>query len=327
MGCGALFPFELFAKIGPHGGIYKENIIEFYFPSKFFQDPRAPIAVRSLLGRGMYFLLVMLPISCLVPAIWEYWTKETTRDGRPRPSFVSRWMIGMAMAVGLTTFATLSLPLAGTPDWLSQAGRTVPAGFFALGVIAAAFVVWRSPVAALLSACAGVALAGGLPWLQGNMLGNSGAFSVLDIGPITWPSVAGLAAVVALLLTLHAGARLFHVLLAIAFGYLALQAIRNANIFGLIAGFVLASGLGDWAAKVFARGSETVSWQREWCGAATRVVMAGLIAIGAVRAAAGQLATTGGRPFALGLRETPSTFAHEASRFAGRPGMPMRACL
>ena len=142
-------------------------------------------------------------------------------------------------------------------------------------------MVWRSPVAALLSACGGVALAGGVPWLQGDLLGHSsGAAGVLDIGPINGLRSLGLAAAVALFLTLHAGARLFHVLLAVAFGYLALQAIRNVNIFGLIAGFVLASGLGDWAAKVFARGSGTVGRRREWWGAATRVVMAGLIAIG-----------------------------------------------
>ena len=285
-----LFPLELFPKIGPHGGIYKANIIEFYYPSKFLQDARVPIAIRSLFGRGEYFLLLMLPISFLVPAIWAIWTEAAPRDGPTRPAFASRWLLGMAIAIGLTIFATFSLPLASTPAWLIQAGRWVPAGFLALGFVAAAVVVWRSPLAALLSACGGVALAGGLPWLQADLIGHKpGAVGLFDIGPIGWPWVAGPAAAAALFLTLRAGGRLFRVLLAVAFGYLALQAIRNVNIFGVMAGFVLASGLGEWAAKVIAGSTGAAVRRREWWGLATRVVMAALIVMGTVAAATGRL--------------------------------------
>jgi hypothetical protein len=66
---GALFPLELLPKIGSQGGIYKANITEFYYPSQLLQDVSASIAIRSLFGRGEYFLLLMLPASFLVPAI------------------------------------------------------------------------------------------------------------------------------------------------------------------------------------------------------------------------------------------------------------------
>jgi tetratricopeptide (TPR) repeat protein len=325
---GALFPLELFPKIGPQGGIYKANIVEFYYPSKLLQDARVPIALRNLFGRGEYFLLLMLPPSFLVPAIWAIWTEAAPRDGPTRPSFASRWLLGMAIAIGLTIVAAYCLPMANTPTDRIQAGRWASAGFLALGFVAAAFVVWRSPLAALLSTCGGVALASGLPWLRANLLGHmQGADGPLfDNGPISWPWFAGPAAAVAVFLTLRAGGRLFRILLAVSFGYLALQAVRNVNIFALIAGFVLASGLGEWAAKVFAASTGEAGRRWEWCGLATRVIMTAFIVMGTVVAASGRLPATKGWPFALGLRETPSTFAHEAARFAARPGMPMR-CL
>ncbi len=200
---GVLFPLELFLKIGSQGGIYKAKISEFYYPSQFLQDVTTTIAIRSLLGRGEYFLLLMLPTSFLVPAIWAIWTEAAPRDGPKRPTFASRWLLGMAIAAGLTIFATFSLPLVGTPAWRIQAGRWVAPGFVALGFFAAAVVVWRSPLAALLSACGGVALASGLPWLQAGLLGHApGAAGLFDIGPIGWPWVAGPAAAAALFLTL-----------------------------------------------------------------------------------------------------------------------------
>ena len=218
---GALFPFELFPKIGPQGGIYKANIIEFYYPPKYLQDVKVPIAIRSLFGRGEYFLLLMLPMSFLVPAIWSIWTEAILRDGRARHSFASRWFLGMAIAVGVVIFATVSFPLARTPPWLVMAGRWAPAGFLALGLIAAALVAWRSPVAALLSACGGVALAGSLPWFKAGLLGpDPGAASLFDKGPIVWSWIAVPVAALALFLTLRAGGRLFRVLLAVAFGCL-----------------------------------------------------------------------------------------------------------
>jgi tetratricopeptide (TPR) repeat protein len=264
-------------------------------------------------------------MSFLVPAAWATWTEAAPRDGPTRSSFAGRWLLGMAMAAGLTIFATFSLPVAGTPAWLIQAGRWAPAGFLALGLVAAAAVAWRSPLAALLVACGGIASAGGLPWLRASLLGlEPGAAGRFDIGPIGWPWVAGPAAAASLFLTLRAGGRLFRILLAVAFGYLALQAIRNVNLFGVMAGFVLASGLGEWTAKVVAGSTEAARRRREWWGLATRVVMAALIVTGTVAAATGRLPTTNRWPLALGLRETPSIFAHEAARFAGRPGMPMR---
>ena len=126
-------------------------------------------------------------------------------EGAMRPDFASRWLLGMAVAVGLVIFATFCLPLAGTPAGRIQAGRWAPAGFLALGFVVAAVVVWRSPLAALLSACGGVAFAGGLPWFQAAMVGHKpGAAGLFDIRQIGWPWVAGPAAAAVLFLTLRA---------------------------------------------------------------------------------------------------------------------------
>ena len=137
--------------------------------------------------------------------------------------------------------------------------------------------------------------------------------------------VLGPVAAAALILTLKAGGRLFRILLAVAFGYLALQAIRNVNLLGLIAGFVIASGMGEWVGKVVATCTRPAGSRRERWGTVTRLALAGLIVLAIVAAATGRLPMTSGKPYALGLGEAPLTFAHEAARFAGLPGMPNRA--
>ena len=165
-------PPGAFREDRPSGGDLQGEHRRVQLPFQVPPGRVGPIAMRSLFGRGEFFLLLMLPTSFLVPAIWAIWTEAAPRDGSTRPSFASRWLLGMAIAAGLTIFATFSLPLASTPAWRIQAGRWAPAGFLALGFVAAAVVVWRSPLAALLSACGGVALAGGLPWLAAGLLGH-----------------------------------------------------------------------------------------------------------------------------------------------------------
>ena len=123
---GALLPLELLPKISPQAGVYKATIAEFMPPSVYVRHKWMPDAIKSVFGRGEYFLLLLLPISFLVPAAWTTWTEAARRDGPPRPSFAGWWLLGMAVATGLTIFATISLPLAGTPSWLIRAGRWVP---------------------------------------------------------------------------------------------------------------------------------------------------------------------------------------------------------
>ena len=53
-------------------------------------------------------------------------------------------------------------------------------------------------------------------------------------------------------LVVRAGGRLFVMIVAVTFGYLALQAIRNLNLFGLAAGFVLTCNLAGWAVEITA---------------------------------------------------------------------------
>ena len=123
-------------------------------------------------------------------------------------------------------------PAGGAPDWLIRAGHG-PHAFLALGLIAALAVLWRSPLAAALSACGGVRLSRRCPLAPGRFARpRAGRRRAARRRPDRLALVLGPVAAAALFLTLRAGGRLFHMLLAFAFGYLALQAIRNVNLSG-----------------------------------------------------------------------------------------------
>jgi tetratricopeptide (TPR) repeat protein len=324
---GVLLPFELFPKISSQGGIYKANILEFYSPARFLEDATTPIAIRALVVRAEFFLLVMLPISISVPAIWRLWSGHKPAQDSPCPAFTGRWLAGTAFAGVLTIIATFGLPLAGVPAWLIDAGRFAPIGFLTLGLATAAAVAWRSPRSAALAACSGVTLAGGIPWLVAQFFGldPTAANSHSNISA-AWPWIAGGTAIVAIFLTLQAGGRLFRISLVLAFGYLALQALRNINIFGVIAGFVLASEFGEWAADWIESQKESACPTGKWWGLAARGTLAAIVLAATVAAATDRLPSAVAWPFPLGLRESPRVLAHDAARFAGQAGMPLR-CL
>ena len=134
---------------------------------------------------------------------------------------------------------------------------------------------------------------------------------------------ATLAGLFAIVLTVRAGGRVVRMLLAAIFSCLAVQATRNANFFGLVAGFVIASNLGEWTAAVLAE--RPVVPACEQVGQFARAAMSALTVVGIVGGMTGAIAGAYGGFYRPSLREHPLVFAHAAARFAGRPGMPARA--
>ena len=120
----------------------------------------------------------------------------------------------------------------------------------------------------------------------------------------------------------------FRIALAVVFGYLAIQAIRNANLFGLAAGYVLAGNLGEWAAELSAGAPRRArvgpgcrpsrGWRRGrpwWCRRP---------ADRRDRLRAGSFRATGERRV-FGLGASPLAYAHDAGRSPAGRGSQSRA--
>ncbi len=115
---------------------------------------------------------------------------------------------------------------------------------------------------------------------------------------------------------------LFRLLAFAAFAWLSLQATRNSGQFALVAGAVLAWNVGEWSALRYQN--------PDWDQGSPRTALAGRLGVAA--AIAGSILLVGsGRFYAfagedrlVGLGEHPLWHAHDAARFAARPGTPDR---
>jgi hypothetical protein len=136
-------------------------------------------------------------------------------------------------------------------------------------------------------------------------------------------------------------------LLLAAFGHLGWEAIRNINMFGLVAGTVLVAEIAElnrhWARGVAAKPKETKAGKSPVLRdtspqsgpfrsfSAARVVgNLGMSALFFGRAALTVCGITGSLSAdrgAFGLGEKPWWFGHEAMQFAGQPGFPDRAIV
>jgi tetratricopeptide (TPR) repeat protein len=322
---GALLPLELLPKITAWGAQYKSYIIEFGDLQEFVRK-QGVAATSGLYLRADCFLFWVVPLTFIMPAIW--------RTGRADISSRA-WTKGcigvFGLAVSLVLASVLGFPGPGAPAWLIWLGRLAPLGFVALGALSAPLVIRSSRRAALLVVMAGVTLAIWVLWLRvhlfglepgpGAWFGGSGSF-VLGWGTVL---IGGTTAV----LIFRAGGRFFTMALAVTFGYLALQAIRNINLFGLVAGFVTTWNLGEWSATlaVETRAQEHRPTTFKVKGLIPRVVMAGLVGLLVFTIVSGWFFRSTGELRRLGLRERPLLYAHEAARFAGRPGLPDRALV
>ena len=243
---GALLPLELFPKITAWGGQYKTYIIEFGDLQEFVRK-QGLAAASGLYLRADCFLLWVVPLSFIMPAIWR-----TGRADISSPAWTKGCIGAFGFTVSLVLASVLGFPGPGTPAWLIRLGRLAPLGLVALGAVSAVILVRASRRAALLAVVAGATMAMWVLWLRAHLLGLEPGLGAWFGGNgsvvLGWGTVliGGATAV----LVFRAGGRFFTMALAITFSYLALQAIRNINLFGLVAGFVTTWNLGEWTAKL-----------------------------------------------------------------------------
>jgi tetratricopeptide (TPR) repeat protein len=319
---GVLLPLEIFPKIAGAGNPYKSNIEEFMNLRSFVTYEALPVATRSFFVRNLAFLLMALPVSFIAHAVWcaWRWAPRAPTPSRPGARPAMAWLGLLGAGLGLTLVGVLGIPLPGTPAWQVELGRWVPASLVALGLVAAALVVRRSALAASLGASGGLAVAGALLTLQAYLVGppESAGWSLRSVGML----LVGLLVVIQVL---SAGGRVVRIILAASFSYLALQAYRNANLFGLVAGFVIALNLEEAGAGALAEGPIAPACER--AGQFVRFALSALIIVGIIFAVTRAIPVTNGEVSRLSLQEYPFVFAHDAARFAGRPGMPERALV
>jgi tetratricopeptide (TPR) repeat protein len=321
---GAVFPFELFPKITAWGGPYKSYVAEFMDVRSFVQKTGTDSAAGDFFFRAECFLLWMVPLSFLLPAVWESSRRTTVQGAESRQGCLA-WIAASALATGLIAVCPPVDAEGSSMLWIAPLGRFVPWALVACGLAGGVLLLLaRSPLAAaLLAAIGGAAEGAWAAWLRAHLSGTDAALLLTGI-----TACLGLVAVLLILRSSRReSGRLFRVILSVAFGYLAIVAVRNVNLFGLVAGFVMAWNLGSWAYELTATNTAAT-------GSQPRRLRVGPIASGGLAVVAGLwiVAIVSGRffPFAgesrrFGLAETPLAYAHDASKFAGQAGMPERA--
>jgi tetratricopeptide (TPR) repeat protein len=341
---GVRFPFDLYPKVAREGNPYKEYIDELNSPRVLVAKSDGKFLADGYI-RCLYLLLLAVPASFVLPAAWRAWRaappphprplspKGARGDSRPphprplspkgrgekekAPPRVGAWVGAAAAVGGLLVWSTIALPRRGLPEAVRWGGDQA-ALLLGLGTVATAAALGRrSRQAALVAGAGGLALAGWMTWLRDYL-------TALDAPEpsLVPPALLGLA--VAGLLVWQ-GADLFRLLLAGAFGYLALRAQQNDSRFGLVAGLVLSWNLGEWAAELSAclpptRRIAVAAWT-------ARLGLAGLLGLWIAAIVTDRHGRWTGEPRHFSLQEQPFEHAHEAIRFAGGPGLPERALL
>jgi hypothetical protein len=107
-------------------------------------------------------------------------------------------------------------------------------------------------------------------------------------------------------------------LLFVAFSHLAWKAVRNTNIFSLVAGFVACENLSE----AWAHPSVAVPLRAKLRRAR---ISAGVMAAAIAAVVAGFWNELGDKNKPFGLGEAPDWFIHDAAIFAGQEGFPRRA--
>jgi tetratricopeptide (TPR) repeat protein len=327
---GVLFPLELLPKITAWGGMYKSYISEFMGLREYVQSQGAEAARRNVLILAECFLLWMLPLGFILPAAWRIGGRIGSRASSP--SQVVGWLVALGLTVCLVLICVLQL--LGGSTWMVPVlpAQLAPFGFVALGVLGAALSLKASKPALLLTLIGwGVAECAWIVWLRSHLfgptigvpiwLGPSGsstlAYSTILLGALTACSL------------LRSGERPFRIALAVAFGYLALQSVRNIVLFGLASGFVLSWSLGSWVADL----QVSMPFQRRgrWilfsASLVVRVTLLAIIGVVLLTIVSGLFFRSAGDRRQFGAHEAPLAYPHEAARFAGRSGLPDHALV
>jgi tetratricopeptide (TPR) repeat protein len=316
---GAMFPLELLPKIADPASPYKSYIDEFASLRTAFVERMAASSGSHLHLRLHVFLLLMTAWSFVPPSAWRAAIRG--RDARAASRSSPAWAAGLGVACGLALIAAIGLPFPETPAWLKALGRSVPVLVLMAGGVGTFLVRRRSPAAAAIIAVGAAATAAAAAWLP-IYLFNGGR------PPRGWlasalPIASGGLGLLCALLVVRAGGSPFRLLLAAAFSTLSVLAVRNVNLFGLVAGTVLAWNLAGWLAALAtagprARPPRVPTWAMD------------ALIVGAMTAWGYGIVTDGyhrlaGEDIHFGFRERPLMFAHQAAGFAGRPGLPPRA--
>ncbi|MGP0066013.1 MAG: hypothetical protein ACLQGP_20735 [Isosphaeraceae bacterium] len=320
---GATFPLELFPKIADPGNPYKAYVDEFVSLRTAVLGQLRQMPGVHLPLRIHVYLTTLLPWSFLLPAVWRACREPGGRGDRSGTGPVSIWAIGLAIAIGGSVATAMVAPFPETPAWLIRMSPIVPMTLLVVGMFVAAALAVRSRRAAMMMAFGVAGIAAWDVWLMADLFGRAArvpAFGVVELGYLA--AVLGLPAAA---LVLRSGGSLFRMLLAASFTYLMFQAVRNVNLFGLVVGSVLAWNLGEWVCSLSAdlpirRGHRIAAW-------AARGLILGLILLWAGTLVTDRYYRIEGDDMHFGLRERRLTFAHDAARFAGRPGLPGRALV
>jgi Tetratricopeptide repeat len=322
---GALLPLELFPKITAWGGQYKSYIVEFSGLQEFVRK-QGLAAASGLYLRAECFLLWLVPLTFILPAVWR-----TGRAEVSNPAWTKCCIGASGLALSLVLASALGFPGPGASAWLVRLGRLAPLGLLALGALSAVILIRSRRRTAVLAGMGGTSLATWVLWLRAHLFelepGLRGWFGGTESVVLGWSTV--LIGAATAVLVLRAGGRFFPMVLALAFSYLALQAIRNINLFGLVAGFVTTWNLGEWTTELTVQicAQERQSIIPKLKDLKPRVVMAGLVGLLIFTIVSGQFFRSTGEQQQLGLRERPLVYAHDAARFAGQPSLPDRALV
>jgi tetratricopeptide (TPR) repeat protein len=328
---GALYPLLLLPKATAAGNIYKEYIAELRSPREYALGARNGLGPIDPYTRALVFLLLVLPLTFVLPAAWDAWRRgpggrrQTDRDAKGQAARgAGAWLAALAVGILLAMAAAAALPGRATARWLPLPQILVPLGFVLLGAVGGWRLRGRSTAAWLYAIAGGAFGAAWATWLRTYLL-EFRPVGLLDFGtglPSVLLVVAGVPLAAAL--AWRRGG-LYRLLLTVAFSYLALTAYRNGSLFAIAGGAVIAWNLGEWASALAETEGPTRARLRAGWG--LRLGVLALLTAWVVFLAADQYYPWVGQPRRLGLGERPFLFAHDAARFAGRPGLPDRALV
>lgn len=314
---GALFPFMLLPKVAAGGNFYKQTIDEFLSPRAVAMGHPNTLGAEDVFSRALVFLLLMLPCSFVLPAVWEFW-RGAPKVGRKRGMDADRnggpsgsWLGALGAATALAAILTAALPGRMVSGWLVGADSLIPAGFVLLAGIGAWSLMRRSRSAAGVVLLGSIFQAAWASWLFAYLVQAQ-----LPAVPLSLVVAAATGLLLAVLLAWRRPGALFRLLLVAAFGYLALNAVRNVSLFGVVGGAILAWNLGEWIVQLSM--PRSVTWS-------LRAAAAVLLGIWLIALASNHYYPWTGLNIGLGLGETPFAFAHDAARFAGQKGLPSQA--
>jgi tetratricopeptide (TPR) repeat protein len=318
---GALFPLALLPKVTAKGNPYKSYIDELQSPQDLLKNGGFAVTGLNWFFLALYFLLALVPLSFLYPALWRAW-----RANHPaRNPSTGVWLGGLAATVALLALGTVTILGRGAPHWVVVLGDNVPVLLLAGGPALALRIRRSSPQAALVAGVGALALAAWTAWLRVSLQEGKHGPLFEDNSPLFWGILAAGAALVAAGLVLRWGGSLFRILLAVAFSYLALQALQNWTRFALVAGTILAWNFGEWTAELAAL--RPASRPRSALAWALPAGLAAALVLWLVALATDRYYIHTGEVRHVAFREQPLEFPHEAVIFAGQSGMPDRALV